>query len=55
MTNDKRMLKANEIEIRVGNISEKMVKFLLYKDARCDRNILNELYGKFSWQSSFEK
>ena len=55
MTNDKRLLKANEIEIRVGNISEKMVKFLLYKDARCDRNILNELYGKFGWQSSFER
>lgn len=51
----KRMLKANEIEIRVGSVKEKMVNFLLYTDARYYSDILNELYGVFGWRSSFER
>lgn len=43
MTNFKfRELKADEIELRVGNVSQKGATLLLYKDARCDMNILDE-------------
>lgn len=37
-----RNLRADEIECRVGQISEKGFTLLLYKDARCDMNILDE-------------
>lgn len=37
-----RNLRADEIECRVGMIREKGFTLLLYKDARCDMNILDE-------------
>lgn len=37
-----RLLKANEIECRVGTINEKGLTLLIYKDARVDMNILDE-------------
>lgn len=37
-----RLLKADEIEVRVGSINEKGATLLLYKDARCDMNLLDE-------------
>ena len=40
-----RNLKADEIEIRVAKANEKGVTFLLYKNARCDMNILDETVG----------
>lgn len=43
-----RELKANEIECRVGTINEKGLSLLLYKDARCDMNILDE--SNVKWQ-----
>ena len=45
-----RELKAEEIDCRVGTISEKGFILLLYKDARVDMNILDETVGKFNWQ-----
>lgn len=45
-----RGLRADEIEVRVGNVKEKGVTFLLYKDARCDQNILDEVHGSENWQ-----
>lgn len=45
-----RLLKANEIEARVNTINEKGLSLLLYKDARCDMNILDETFGIFGWQ-----
>lgn len=46
-----RDLKANEIDVRVGQIyAEKGVTFLLYKDARVDQNILDETVGVERWQ-----
>lgn len=45
-----RALKANEIEVRVANITEKKCTLLLYKDARCDMNILDETVGADNWQ-----
>lgn len=37
-----RLLKAEEIEVRVATIKEKGASLLLYKDARVDMNILDE-------------
>lgn len=45
-----RTLKANEIECRVGTINEKGLTLLLYKDARCDMNILDETAGPLNWK-----
>ena len=54
-----RLLKASEIECRVGQCgrSQKGVAWcalLLYKDARCDQRILDELFGMFGWQRRHE-
>lgn len=45
-----RLLAASEIEIRVATISDKGCSLLLYKDARCDMNILDETVGADRWQ-----
>lgn len=45
-----RDLKAEEIECRVAQATEKGVSLLLYKDARCDQNILDETVGPKNWQ-----
>lgn len=47
-----RLLKANEIEARVATVSEKGCTLLLYKDARCDMNILDETVGVMNWMRS---
>ena len=45
-----RKLRANEIDVRVATVTEKGVSLLLYKDARCDMNILDETVGAMNWQ-----
>ena len=45
-----RPLKADEIECRIGSVSQRGFTMLLYKDARCDMNILDETVGEFNWQ-----
>lgn len=47
-----RLLRADEIDCRIGNISKdgKGLSLLLYKDARCDMTILDETFGPFGWQ-----
>lgn len=45
-----RTLKAEEIDVRVGNAFSWGYSLLLYKDARCDMNILDETVGSESWQ-----
>jgi hypothetical protein len=45
-----RLLNANEIDVRVATINEKGATLLLYKDARCDMNILDETVGAFNWK-----
>lgn len=47
-----RDLRADEIDVRIAQITEKGVSLLLYKDARCDMNILDETVGAFNWQRS---
>lgn len=45
-----RNLKADEIEVRVGQITAKGVTLLLYKNARTDMDILDETVGPMNWQ-----
>ena len=40
-----RGLRTDEIDVRVGSIFAKGASLLLYKDARCDMNILDEVFG----------
>lgn len=49
-----RPLRANEIECRIGSISEKGLSLLLYKDARVDQRILDETFGIFGWKRSHQ-
>lgn len=45
-----RTLKATEIDVRVATVTEKGLSLLLYKDARCDMNILDETVGSMDWK-----
>lgn len=45
-----RKLRADEIECRIGTINEKGLSLLLYKDARCDMNVLDETVGPLGWK-----
>ena len=45
-----RLLNANEIDCRVGTATAKGFSILLYKDARVDMQILDEVFGSFGWQ-----
>lgn len=47
-----RSLHADEIECRVGSISDWGVSLLLYKNARVDQAILDEVFGIYGWQRS---
>ena len=47
-----RLLHADEIEARVATVNEKGCSLLLYKDARCDMNILDETVGAMNWMRS---
>lgn len=49
-----RDLKSHEIECRVNTIKENGCSILLYKDARCDMNILDETVGAKDWQRVHE-
>lgn len=48
-----RILKAEEIECRVSQVTAKGCSLLLYKTARVDRAILDETYGEL-WQNDFK-
>lgn len=50
-----RPLRADEIDVRIGQEKKEnnvavAASFLLYKDARCDMRILDELFTPFGWQ-----
>lgn len=45
-----RTLEANEIDVRVQSARAEGVILLLYKDARCDMNILDEAVGVTNWK-----
>ena len=50
-----RALRADEIEVRVSNTTQKGCMLLLYKDARCDKRILDEMYTPMGWQDRYEE
>lgn len=41
---------ADEIDCRVATVKQNGCSLLLYKDARCDQNILDETVGAMNWQ-----
>ena len=45
-----RKLRADEIDVRIQSCTQKGAILLLYKDARCDMNILDETVGPMNWQ-----
>ncbi len=45
-----RALRADEIDCRINQCNQYGVSLLLYKDARCDQNILDEKVGPMNWQ-----
>lgn len=49
-----RLLRADEIDCRVATVKKNGVSLLLYKDARCDMNILDETVGAERWQRKHE-
>lgn len=50
-----RLLRADEIECRVSTVKESGLSLLLYKDARCDMNILDETVGMMNWQKEYSR
>lgn len=45
-----RLLEKEEIECRIGTISEKGLSLLLFKNARADMKILDETFGALNWK-----
>lgn len=45
-----RLLRADEIDCRISIVNQWGVGLLLYKDARCDQNIMDETVGAMNWQ-----
>lgn len=47
-----RVLRADEIDCRISQVKKdgSGLSLLLYKDARCDQNILDEVVGPFRWK-----
>ncbi len=49
-----RLLRAEEIECRIGIMNEKGVSLLLFKDARVDQKILDEVFTPFGWRRTHQ-
>lgn len=49
-----RLLRADEIEVRVARATEKGATLLLYKTARTDADLLDETLGSICWQNDFK-
>lgn len=48
-----RLLKAEEIEVKIKQVSEKGAVALIYKTSRVDMDILDETVGAENWQSEY--
>ena len=48
------LLRADEIEVRIGQLSDKYLTLLLYKNARCDQERLDAQYTPLGWQTSYQ-
>lgn len=49
-----RLLRADEIECRVSTINEKGLSLLLFKDARVDQRLLDEMFTPFGWKRTHQ-
>ena len=49
-----RALKAEEIEVRIGQVTEKGLSLLLYMDARAAALLLDEAVGPMNWRCSYK-
>ena len=49
-----RLLRADEIECKIKTCASWGVMVLLYKNSRCDMNILDETVGAMNWQRNHE-
>ena len=49
-----RALKADEIECRVGTTTNSGCSLLMYKDARVDMRLLDEVVGCMNWKREHE-
>lgn len=45
-----RALRPDEVECRIGMVKDGGISLMLYKDARCDQNVLDETVGAMNWQ-----
>ncbi len=50
-----RTLRADEIDVRISMVRKNGIQLLLYKDARCDMNILDETVGSLNWTRSHSR
>lgn len=50
-----RLLRPDEIECRIGTISEKGLSLLLFMDARAAQNILDESFTSFGWRRTHQE
>ena len=50
-----RPLRPDEIEVRVGQVYSGGCTMLLYKNARVDMAILDEIYGPMGWQRAHKE
>lgn len=48
-----RALKAEEIEVRIGSVTDKGLSLLLYMDARAAALLLDETVGPMNWRCSY--
>ena len=49
-----RALRADETECRIAMVRESGLSLLIYKDARCDQNILDETVGPMNWKKDYQ-
>lgn len=49
-----RLLKAEEIDVRISQIDKSWCTLLLYKDARVDQDILDETVGVMNWKKDYQ-
>lgn len=50
-----RLLRADEIEVKVKQVTSKGAVLLLYKTARVDMDILDETFGKENWTDDYRE
>lgn len=54
MERDIRLLRPDDIEVRIQSVNKGGARLLLYKNARVDMSILDETFGPMNWQRHHE-